>query len=393
MESTLKMADIFAFQLPKKIIFGNGAAHQLGAEIRNLNVRKVVIVTDPGIVKAGLLEDAISSMEKEQIRFEVFDKVEPDPPIRIVEECTMKVKKEHFDAVLGFGGGSSIDTAKAVSFMATHDGNIRDYLGINNVKRPGLPKIFVPTTAGTGSELSHTFVLTDEQSGAKITSYSPYTFADVSIIDPVLTLNLPPKVTAESGIDAFSHAIESYVTIRANPLSEMFSIKGIEYISKYLRQAYTKGSKLLEARYFMCLGVNMGTMAIRSSGVGAIHGLCYPVAVKYHLTHGLAIALVMPHVMQYNLISNVTKFANIAEAMGEKIEGLSLYQAALRSVEAVKSLLRDVGLTQRLRDVGVKEDDFHRFAEDVPKYYAHHLANNPRDLSHEDIMKIYRNAY
>lgn len=209
MESTLKMTDIFMFQLSKKVIFGNGAIHQIGTEIKNLNLKKIIIITDPGIVKAGLLEDAISSMKKEGIQFELFDKVEPDPPIKIVEECSTKVKKERFEAVLGFGGGSSIDTAKAVSFMATHDGNIREYLGINNIRKPGIPKIFVPTTAGTGSELSHTFVLTDEKSGAKITSYSPYTFADVSIIDPVLTLNLPPRVTAESGIDAFSHALES----------------------------------------------------------------------------------------------------------------------------------------------------------------------------------------
>lgn len=183
------------------------------------------------------------------------------------------------------------------------------------------------------------------------------------------------------------------VTVRANPLSEMFSLKGIEYISKYLRQAYTKGSKLLEARYFMCLGVCMGTMAIRSSGVGAIHALCYPPAAKHHLTHGLAIALMAPYVMEFNLIANGAKYANIAEVMGEKIEGLSLYQAASKSIEAVKSLLRDVGLSQGLRDFGIKEEEFPQFAEDVQKYYAHHLANNARDLSIEDIKQIYKNAY
>jgi len=393
MENTLKMTDVFMFQLPKRIIFGNGAIQQIGTEIKNLAVRKVIIITDSGIVKAGLLEGAISSLKREGIQFEVFDKVIPEPPINVVEECTLIVKKEKFEGVVGFGGGSSIDTAKAVSFMATNDGNIRGYLGVNNVKQAGIPKIFVPTTAGTGSELSHTFVLTDEQSNAKITSYSPYVFADLSIIDPVLTLNLPPKVTAESGIDALSHALESYVTVRSNPLSEMFSLKGIEYISKYLRQAYTKGTKLLEARYFMCLGVCMGTMAIRSSGVGAIHALCYPPGAKHHLSHGLAIALMMPHVMQYNLISNLAKYANVAEAMGEKIEGLSLYQAALRSVDAVNSLIRDVGIPQRLRDFGIKEEEFSQFAEEIPKHYSHHLANNPRDLSIEEIKQIYRNAY
>lgn len=393
MESTLKMADIFMFQLPRKIIFGNGTIHQIGAEIKGLNVKRLIIVTDPGVVKAGLLTDAISSIKKEGIPFEIFDHVEPDPPIRIVEECTLKVRKEHFDGILGIGGGSTIDAAKAISFMATHDGDIHQYLGINKVQKPGITKIFVPTTAGTGSEISHTFVLTDEQSGAKITSYSPYTFGDVSVIDPVLTLSLPPKITAESGIDALSHALESYVTVKANPLSEMLSLKGIEYIGKYLRQAYTKGSKLLEARYFMCLGVCMGTMAIRSSGVGAIHALCYPPAVKHHLSHGRAIALMMPYVMESNLISNLVKYANVAEAMGMKTEGLPLYEAALKSLEAVRSLLRDVGLSQRLREVGISPEEFDQYAESVPKYYAHHLANNPRDLSVGDIKQIYQNAY
>jgi alcohol dehydrogenase len=393
MESTFKMSDIFMFQLPRKIIFGNGTIHQIGGEIKALNVRKPIIVTDPGVVQAGLLTDAISSLNKEGIPFEIFDHVEPDPPLRIVEECTRKVKKEHFDGVIGIGGGSTIDAAKAISFMATHEGDIRQYLGTNKVQNPGITKIFVPTTAGTGSEISNTFVLTDEQSKAKIASYSPFTFADVSLVDPVLTLSLPPKITAESGIDALSHALESYVTVKANPFSEMLSLKGIKYIGRYLRPAYTKGSKLLEARYFMCLGVCMGTMAIRSSGLGAIHALCYPPALKHHLSHGMAIGLMMLHVMEYNLISNLEKYAHIAEALGMKIEGLSTYEAALKSLEAVRTLLRDLGFPPRLREVGISEEDFDQYAENVPKFYAHHLANNPRDLSVADIKQIYRNAY
>lgn len=387
------MSDMFMFQLPRKVLFGNGAIHQIGAEIKNLNVRRLIIVTDPGVVKAGLLADVISSMKKERIQSDLFDQVKPDPPISVVEECTRKVKKEHFDAVLGVGGGSVLDAAKAISFMATHDGDIHQYLGINRVQKPGITKIFVPTTAGTGSELSSAFILTDEQSGAKISSSSPYAFADLSVIDPVLTLNLPPKITAESGIDALSHALESYVTARANPLSDTLSLKGIEYIGRFLRQAYSKGSKSLEARYFMCLGVCMGTMAIRSSGLGAIHAMCYPPAIKNHLSHGLSIALIMPSVMECNFISNLAKFANIAEAMGMKTEGLSLHEAALKSIEAVRLLLRDLGLSRKLRDFGIPKEDLGQYAEDVAKNYPHLFTANPRDLSVEEIRQIYENAY
>jgi alcohol dehydrogenase len=277
--------------------------------------------------------------------------------------------------------------------MVPHQGQIQDCLGINQVKQLGLPKVFIPTTAGTGSELSHTFVLLDDDTGDKITSYSPYTFADLSIIDPTLTLSMPPKVTAESGMDAFSHALESFVTVRANPLSDLFARRGIEIISRNIGKAYAKGSQNLEARYGMCFGVSMGTMAIRSSGVGAIHATCYPPAMKYHLTHGVAISLMMPSVMAFNLISNLEKYAAVAEAMGERVDGLSTVEAAQVSVEAVRRLIADLGLPTRLRDVGASRDDFREFARVVVKRYSHHIANNPRNATEDDLVRIYESAW
>ena len=181
------------------------------------------MVTDQGVVKAGLADPVLDSLSASGYRTVVFDRVMPDSPISLVMECVELARREKVDLVLGLGGGSSIDTAKATSFMVPYDGPIQDHLGINQVKQAGLPKIFMPTTAGTGSELSHTFVLFDDETGDKITSYSPHTFADLSIIDPTLTLSLPPKVTAESGVDAFSHALESFVTRKANPLSNLLS--------------------------------------------------------------------------------------------------------------------------------------------------------------------------
>ena len=267
MEDFFKMTDIFMFQLPRKIIFGNGAAAKIGNEARAAFVgEKAFLVTDKGVAKAGLVKGVMGSLEAEGFKVQVFDQVVPDSPISVVMRGVELARQGGADLVVGLGGGSSIDTAKAISFMVPYQGDIRENLGINQVKKPGLPKIFIPTTAGTGSELSHTFVLYDDESGDKITSYSPHTFADMAIIDPSLTLSLPPRVTAESGIDAFSHALESFVTIRANPLSDLFSLRGVELISKNLRKAFAKGSHNLDARYAMCFGVCMGTMAIRSSG-------------------------------------------------------------------------------------------------------------------------------
>ena len=395
MDDFFRMSDVFMFQLPRKIIFGNGAIKRIGEEAAGMfpEMKKVFMVTDKGVMKTGLTEEATASLKKSGFEVFVFDEVVPDPPIRLVLKCTDLARKEGAQIIFGIGGGSSIDAAKAVSFMIPYEGEIYECLGINQLKKPGLPKIFVPTTAGTGSELSHTFVLTDDRSGDKVTSYSPYTFSDLSLIDPVLTLSMPPRVTAESGMDAFSHALESFVTIRANPLSDLLAKRGIEIISKNIRKAYAKGSHNLEARYAMCFGVCMGTMAIRSSGIGAVHATCYPPAMKYHLTHGCAISIMMPYVMEYNLISNQGKYAAIALAMGERVEKLSLSEAAGAAVKSVKRLIQDLGVPARLKDVGAKKEDFPEFARIVAKRYAHHLANNPRNLTEEDILRIYESAW
>ena len=395
MSDFFQMSDIFMFQLPRKIIFGNGAIKKIGEEAAAMfpGQSSALLITDKGVLGAGLTDEATASLKKSGFEVIVFDEVTPDPPFTLVDKCLALARKEKIGVILGIGGGSSIDTAKIVSCMAPYQDGIDAYLGINKVQRPGLPKIFVPTTAGTGSELSHTFVLTDDRVNDKVTSYSPFAFSDISIIDPTLTLSMPAKVTAESGMDAFSHALESFLTVRANPLSDTLSMRGIEVISKNIRKAYTKGTHSLDARYAMCFGVCMGTMAIRSSGIGAVHATCYPPAMKYHLTHGMAISIMMPYVMEYNLPSNLEKYAAIASAMGENGANLSTRAAAMTSVDAVRQLAADLGIPSRLRDVGAKQEDFPEFAKTVVKRYAHHVANNPRNLTEQDILKIFQSAW
>ena len=396
----MKMYDVekmlpgaYIFQCPKRIIFGNNSMNQYGAEVKRLNSKYPLIVTDKGVISAGLIDKLKAPLEKEKIKYEIYDGALPDAPIRTVEEGLEIVKKNKHDLIIGFGGGSSIDTAKAISIMATAEKDISHCFGIETVEKPGLPKIFTPTTAGTGSELSSAYNCFDEKTGDKRTGYSRFSFADVAIVDPTLTLTMPQKLTAETGIDALSHALECYVTAKSNPFSEMFAYKGIQTISRYIRRAYAKGQDDLESRYFMCLGVHLGTLGIRSSAIGACHALVYPPAVKYHLSHGLSIAVMLPYVMEYNLIGNLEKYANVAQAMGERVEGLSVFDAAYRSVEAMKRLLQDLSLPLRLREVGAKKEDFQTFSETVFRLYNHLISRNPRDMQVEDVRKVYENAW
>ena len=385
--------EVYIFQCPKRIIFGNNSMNQYGAEVKRLNSKYPLIVTDKGVISAGLIDKLKAPLEKEKIKYEIYDGALPDAPIRTVEEGLEIVKKNKHDLIIGFGGGSSIDTAKAISIMATAEKDISHCFGIETVEKPGLPKIFTPTTAGTGSELSSAYNCFDEKTGDKRTGYSRFSFADVAIVDPTLTLTMPQKLTAETGIDALSHALECYVTAKSNPFSEMFAYKGIQTISRYIRRAYAKGQDDLESRYFMCLGVHLGTLGIRSSAIGACHALVYPPAVKYHLSHGLSIAVMLPYVMEYNLIGNLEKYANVAQAMGERVEGLSVFDAAYRSVEAMKRLLQDLSLPLRLREVGAKKEDFQTFSETVFRLYNHLISRNPRDMQVEDVRKVYENAW
>lgn len=394
MTDLFNMGNVFQFQLPRKIIFGNGAVKGIGPEAAALfSGRRVLMITDRGVVGAGLTEDACASLREEGFHVLTFDGALPDSPMEVILEGVDFARKEEAEIIFGIGGGSPIDTAKAVSVMVPYEGDIHDYLGINKVTRPGLPKILVPTTAGTGSEISNAFVVADDRSGDKFGCYSPYAFSDLSIIDPELTLSMPPVLTADSGIDAFSHALESFVTARANPLSDLLAFRALELISGNIRKAYAKGGHNPEARYAMCLGTCLGTMAIRSSGMGIVHATSNPLVMKYHVSHGTGISLMMPPVMEFNLMGNTEKYAAIASAMGERVEGLSAMEAGSRAVEAVRRLIKDLNIPSRLRDVGVKREDLPEFARVVMKRSPLLLDANPRNATEQDLVSIYESAW
>jgi len=379
------------FLSPNRILFGIDAVKGLAAEVKQLGGGKVLVVTDPGVVKAGLVEAIKDPLDSEGISFSVYDKVEPEPAARVVEQCTQFLKDENCDVIIGMGGGSSLDVAKGASIMGTNEGRVLDFAGMDLVPKRGVPKILIPTTAGTGSEVTRVFVMTDEESNLKKSVYSIHALADVAIVDPMMTLSMPPKVTADTGIDALVHAIETYVSMTATPFSDIFAIEAIALIAENVTKAFAKGENL-EARHNMSLAATIAGLAFGSGGLGAVHALSNPLGILYHLPHGRTNAIMLPHIMSFNLIGNPTKFAQIAEAMGEEVEGLSDMEAATFAVDAVKELLDQLKIPIQLRDYDIPQKDIPRLVEGAMKV-SRLFAFNPRDLTQGDVEEIYRMAW
>jgi alcohol dehydrogenase class IV len=379
------------FYSPNKVVFGPDAIKSLGGEALQLGAKKALIVTDPGIAKTDLLQPVKSSLESAGVPFIIYDRVEPEPPIRCVKEAADQCLSGRCDLIIGIGGGSSLDVAKGVSLLATNGGNLLDLCGIDLVKKRGVPKILIPTTSGTGSEVTRVLVVTDENDNTKKVVNSIYALADVALVDPLLTLSVPPKVTADTGTDALVHAIETYVSMNATPYSDILAEKPIRWIAEYLPTACAKGSNL-EARYFMSLAATVAGMAFASGGLGAVHALAYPVGTEYRLPHGRSNAIMLPHVMKYNLSGSPEKYANIGAFMGRGVEGLSATKGALLAIEAVQELLETVQIPYRLRDYGISKKDFPKLVEGAMRF-ARLFVPNPRDLTEEDVRSIYEVAY
>ncbi|MGC8811272.1 MAG: iron-containing alcohol dehydrogenase, partial [bacterium] len=331
------MVNIFTFRAAPEITFGAGSVQQLGQKLKNYGVQKLLLVVDQGFAKIGPLAKITEPLEKEGIKFTVFDQVEPEPRVETADECGSLAKKEKFDFIIGVGGGSALDTAKAAAILATNEGRAKDYQGLNKVPRPGIPKGMIPTTAGTGSEVTFTAVFINEAEKKKAGINSPYLFPEIAILDPELTLSLPPAVTAYTGMDALAHAIESFTSLQANFLSEMFSLEAVRKIMKNLRSAVENGQDI-NARSEMLMGSLLAGIGLANAGVTAVHSLSYPLGGSFRVPHGVGNGLLLPAVMEYNASACPERFARLAEVMQIEVKGLSVAEAALRSVEAVKKL-------------------------------------------------------
>ncbi len=401
---------VWEFKISDRIKFGLNAVKELGSDIKNFPGEKVVIITDQGIKKAGIL-DYVKGIIKD-FDFVIFDEVEADPSLETFKKAVAFAKENNSEIFIGLGGGSPIDVAKVISVIAKYGGNVEDYIAPPIGKgKPiigsGYPMIAIPTTSGTGSEVSPASVLTLTDKDLKVGISSQMQRPNLAIIDPLLTVSVPPKVTASTGIDALCHAIESYTTKKywhkskpedpeGRPIyggttvfTDLFAEKAIELIANNLREAYNNGENI-EARTNMALASIMAGISFTNAGLGAVHAMSFPLGGKFHVPHGVANAILLPVVMEFNAKGNFRAFKKIAELMGECIEGLPDREAALKSAEAVKELCKNVGIPN-MSEFGVKEDDLPQMAADTMKIQRL-LSGNPRRISEEDILSIFKNA-
>ena len=385
------MRKTFSFTGAQKIVFGNGSLLTLANHIKEHHAQNPLIVIDKNLAKTGLQERIANILVSEGINYTVYDKVEAEPPIELADEGAKIAVKNKCDIVIGIGGGSAMDVAKAISVIATNKGAATDYLGLNKVPKAGLPKIMIPTTAGTGSEVTFTAVFVRKNLKKKEGMNSPYLYPELALLDPELTLSLPPAPTAHTGLDALCHAIESYTSVNASPMSEMFSLEAIALIAENLRTCVHDGKNIV-ARERMLLGSLYAGIGLANAGVTAVHSLSYPLGGKFGVGHGLANTILLAPVMAFNLPGALEKFADIAEAMGECTEGLPAREAAYLAVDAVEALIEDCGVDSSIRNFGVKEKDFPALA-DVAVTVARPLENNPRKMTKEDMIAIYAEAF
>jgi alcohol dehydrogenase class IV len=298
-------------------------------------------------------------------------------------------KRDKYDLILGVGGGSSMDIASAVSVMCTNPGTVRYYLGVNLVKNPGIPTILIPTTAGTGAEVTPNAILTDVEAKLKKAIVSPYIFPRVAIVDPLLSVSMPPQVTSSSGIDALTHAIESYTSNKATLLTDLFAKEAIILIGRSLRTAVANGNNL-QARYDMSIGSLYAGIALANAGVTAVHALA-PLGGQFKVAHGIANGLLLPYVMEFNVLGDIPKFAQIVGFLGERVEHLSLLEQAYHAAKAVRGIYKDLKIPQSLTELKVSKEAIPEMAK-AAMNVTRLMGNNPREMTVEDVERIYEKA-
>jgi len=381
---------IISLRTPHLILAGIGASERLGNEANGIGAKKALVVTDKGVIDSGIGKKIKDLLEKEEINVEIFDQVISDPDIACAQACIEIAKKDRFDLIVGVGGGSSMDIASITSVMLTNPGTVYDYFGINLVKNPGIPTILIPTTAGTGAEATPNAILTDTKEKLKKAVVSPYIFPRVAFVDPLLTLSMPPSVTSSSGIDALTHAIESFTSNNATILTDLFAKEAIIFIGRSIRTAVANGSNL-EARYDMSIGSLYAGISLANAGVTAVHALAYPLGGQFNVAHGIANGLLLPYVMEFNVLGNIPKFAQIAQFLGEKVDHMSLLDQAYQAARAVKSIYRDLKIPQSLTELNVPKEAIPGMAK-AAMNVTRLMGNNPRTMTVQDVERIYEKA-
>jgi alcohol dehydrogenase len=382
---------IHTFKTANKILFGQGVIQHIPEEVRRLGSQKLAIITDPGVRKAGIADKIIKVLDKAKLQWGLWDKVEPEPSVASGEAAIRYVREEHCDSVIGVGGGSTLDTAKAAAVAITNPGALTDWVHTVFTRQP-CAFILVPTTAGTGSEVSNVAIFATPE--VKYALYSALLYPDVALVDPELTRTVPPAVTARTGIDALCHAVEAYVSAHSSPITDCLALEAIRLAVAHIHVAYAHGDNM-EARTGMSYAALLAGLAFGNAGtvLGHASGYAYVYpATPFHFPHGLAIGITMPYVLEYNAIANLQKHATLAEFLGESTTGLTEQEAAFRCAADFKQLLIKLDLPTSLRAVNIPQDMIPSIAKNVFQC-PQHVARNPRKILEQDMITLFTNAY
>lgn len=380
---------VSAYFIPTVNLIGEGSVDETGARIKALGGKKALIVTDAGLVKLGFADKVKKIVEEAGLEAVVFGGAEPNPTDKNVEEGFKVWQDEKCDCLVSLGGGSSHDCAKGVGLVASNGGKIHDFEGVDKSKNTFVPYVAINTTAGTASEMTRFCIITDTSRKVKMAIVDWRVTANVSINDPDLMVGMPPALTAATGMDALTHAIEAYVSTAANPLTDSAALMAIKLIAEYLPVAVANGFNM-EAREKMAYAQFLAGMAFNNASLGYVHAMAHQLGGYYNLPHGVCNAILLPHVEQFNLIGCADRLRDVAAAMGENIEGLSVNEAAQKGIDSIKKLSALIGIPSGLTELGVKEEDFEIMAKNA-KADACQLTN-PRLATLQQVIEIFANA-
>jgi alcohol dehydrogenase len=381
---------VFGFFIPTVTLMGIGAHKEIGNQIKTLGAKKPLIVTDKGITGAGITEKIVNMVKEDiGVTCAVFDETVPNPTDNNVHDGLEVYKSNGCDSIISLGGGSPHDCGKGIGIMATNGGKIHDYEGVDQSAKDMPPFIAVNTTAGTASEMTRFCIITDTSRKVKMAIVDWRVTPTVAINDPLLMAGMPPALTAATGMDALTHAVEAYVSIAATPVTDACALKAISLVAGNLRAAVANGADMI-ARDQMAYAEYLAGMAFNNASLGHVHAMAHQLGGFYDLPHGVCNAILLPHVSQYNLIAKMGRYGDIARAMGENLEGLSTRAAADVALDAIKTLSADVGIPSGLAELGVKEADLKTMAENAQKDACG--LTNPRCPTLEDVIQIYKNA-
>lgn len=381
----------FLFKMPTKIVFGVNKALKIGDIIKDLGMKKVFIVTDKFLKSTECVQNLVNSLISQGFEVTVFTDIVPEPPIEVVNEAADILKESDSDVVIAVGGGSTIDICKAMCMLKNNEGSIKEYLfgGTREVEKESLPLIAVPTTAGSGSEVTAASVISDKENNIKLSVTDEKIIPKMAIVDPIMHMGMPPLITASTGMDALTHAIECYVSKNASIISDTYAEAAIKLIGANIYKA-TFNPNDIEGRSNMALASILAAVAFSNGGLGAVHGISQALGGVANIPHGIANSMLLPKVMEKNMVGNLEKFKNIAEFLGENVEGLSLRDAAQKAVERVRVMAADLKIPAKLSEMNVTRDMFREVVKGTMNYRM--LSLNPVKFTEEDVYEILEKA-